>query len=43
MGLPCDGSLIEYLGSFLRMRILVVVPPIVALPLVVPLLFLLLV
>jgi hypothetical protein len=32
----CGGSLIKYLGSFLRMRILVVVPPLVVLPMVVP-------
>jgi hypothetical protein len=34
--LPCGGWLIEYLGLLLRMRILVVVPPLVALPMVVP-------
>jgi hypothetical protein len=27
---PCDGSLIEYLNSLLRMKILGVVPPLVA-------------
>jgi hypothetical protein len=30
------SSLIEYLGLLLRIRILVVVPPVVALPMVVP-------
>ena len=32
----CGSSLIKYLGSLLKMRILVVAPPVVALPLVVP-------
>jgi len=32
----CGSSLIEYFGSLLKMRILEVVPPVVALPLVVP-------
>ena len=33
---PCEFLLIEYHGSLLRMRILVVVPLVVALPMVVP-------
>jgi hypothetical protein len=32
----CDGSLVEYLSSFLRMKILGVVPPLVVLQMVVP-------
>ena len=32
----CGSSLIEYLDSLLKMRILEVAPPVVALPLVVP-------
>jgi hypothetical protein len=33
---PYDGSLIEYLSSLLRMKILGVVPPLVVLPMVMP-------
>ena len=36
MGLLLGTSLIEYLGSLLRLMIFVVVPPVVALPMVVP-------
>jgi len=32
----CGSSLIEYFGSLLKMRILEVVPPVVALPHMVP-------
>ena len=32
----CGSSLIEYLGSLLKMRILKVAPPVVVLPMVVP-------